>query len=113
LTGEASACHFYKAKRVFKGDSLALPGTPKNGGILKVSHRNSFLVLNVLRISGPDEHPAQDVIRPGRDRRMAPPPEHKPIAGWRLAAMGSQLTCDFAFSNKVRIGKPVAIEELH
>ena len=49
----------------------------------------------------------------GRLMDLTEPPPRNPIAGWRLAAMGMQLTRDLAFSNRVHSGAPVAVEELH
>lgn len=58
--------------------AFAQTGTPKSGGVLKVSHSTSILTLNVLQNSGPAEYLALDMIYSGLtrlDRNMAPQPE--------------------------------------
>jgi hypothetical protein len=49
----------------------------------------------------------------GRQMDLSEPPERKNIPGWRLAAMGSALTREVAFSNRKHQGPPIHIEELH
>ena len=49
----------------------------------------------------------------GRMMDLSELPERKNIPGWRLASMGSQLTREVAFSNRVYSGAPLHIEELH
>jgi imidazolonepropionase-like amidohydrolase len=49
----------------------------------------------------------------GRMMDLSELPDRKNIPGWRLASMGSQLTREIAFSNRVHSGAPLHIEELH
>jgi imidazolonepropionase-like amidohydrolase len=49
----------------------------------------------------------------GRAMDLSEPPARNPIPGWRLASMGSTLTREVAFSNRVHHGPPIQIEELH
>ncbi len=68
LAGATTAPHF----------AFAQTGTPKRGGILKVSHANTILSLNMLQISGPAEYLAVDMIYSGLTRldvKMVPQPE--------------------------------------
>lgn len=64
--------------------ATAFPGlagaqaTPKNGGVLKVSHTTRIAQLNVLQLSGPAEYLAVDMIYSGltrMDPAMKPQPE--------------------------------------
>ena len=49
----------------------------------------------------------------GRLKDLSEPPPRNPIPGWRLAAMGMQLTREVALSNRVHTGPPLSPEELH
>jgi imidazolonepropionase-like amidohydrolase len=49
----------------------------------------------------------------GRAMDLSEPPPRNPIPGWRLASMGSTLTREVAFSNRIHQGPPIQIEELH
>lgn len=53
-------------------------GTPRRGGVLKVSHSNRIATLNVLQLSGPAEYLAVDMLYSGLTRmgaNMQPQPD--------------------------------------
>ena len=63
---------------VLPGVLHAQTGTPRNGGVLKVSHSTRIAQLNVLQLSGPSEYLAVDMIYSGLTRlspTMEPMPE--------------------------------------
>jgi peptide/nickel transport system substrate-binding protein len=43
-------------------------GTPRHGGVLKISHSTRIATLNVLQLSGPAEYPSVDMIYSGLTR---------------------------------------------
>jgi peptide/nickel transport system substrate-binding protein len=43
-------------------------GTPRPGGVLKISHSTRIATLNVLQLSGPAEYPSVDMIYSGLTR---------------------------------------------
>jgi peptide/nickel transport system substrate-binding protein len=51
-------------------------GTPRRGGVLKVSHANRIATLNVLQLSGPAEYMAVDMLYSGLTRMG---PDMRPI----------------------------------
>ncbi len=59
-------------------EALMAQATPKNGGLLKISHSTRIAQLNVLQLSGPAEYLAVDMIYSGLTRlnpKMTPEPE--------------------------------------
>lgn len=52
------------------------------------------------------------VMIDGVEKDLSPPPERKPIPGWRLASMGSRLSRQVAFGPESE-PEPLIIEELH
>lgn len=51
-------------------------GTPRRGGVLKVSHSNRIATLNVLQLSGPAEYLAVDMLYSGLTRMS---PDMRPV----------------------------------
>jgi imidazolonepropionase-like amidohydrolase len=52
------------------------------------------------------------VMIDGIEKNLAPLPKRNPIAGWRLAAMGSKLTREVAYGPEQE-PEPLVVEELH
>ncbi len=52
------------------------------------------------------------VMISGAEKDLSPPPERKPIPGWRLASMGSRLSREVVFGPEAE-PEPLIIEELH
>ncbi len=58
------------------GVGLAMGGTPKKGGTLKISHGTRIASLNTLTLSGPAEYPCADMLFSGLSRVG---PDNRPI----------------------------------
>lgn len=79
-------------------------------------------IADIIVVDGDPSKDVRILGEPGRIRHVmvggrmmdiSEPPPRKPIPGWRVAAMGLQLTRDMAFSNRTHSGHPIDVQELH
>jgi peptide/nickel transport system substrate-binding protein len=88
-------------------------GTPRRGGVLKVSHSNRIATLNVLQLSGPAEYLAVDMLYSGLTR-MGPNMQPLPDLAERWTGDGEAKVFTFTLRPNLTFhdGSPCTAEDV-